>query len=487
MNQSMTRLRSVPASAAPRTANRASQSPTAPSRGRLSPIRAASPSANRGVTPTAHRSLVSLLTQLRTDYAQQAIDLRTQHLAPHRLQLELYSRVGFSPLIAPAIGQHLAQTLQQQRATLLANQIRQIDLLLTVPTASQQEPHPQRQRLWQTTIALAPPTTPSPLRHRAPGKSSPVLPLDSAPPIVKLGRWVMLGCLDFLQSNAWLLTFLLSGWLYAAIALNPAPQTTPPPPQTTQPIAQPASIPLPDSVASPPANRPTPAPLDVAVKPNPLTFTVPEVFQGKTISRINPIRARKVIALTFSNGPWPDNTEAILAILKRYHVKATFFWGGQAVADQPDLACQVVAHGHAIGYQPWSRPDSPSQRFAIAQEIQRTAQVIQQTTGVTSTLFRPSQNPVNEALLLQAQRQQYTTILWSVDAGNEDSSDAIVDRVLQDASSGAIVRMQDGGGDRVALIQALPQIITLLRRQGYQFLTIPDLLEQQTNLQTRPI
>ncbi len=487
MNQSMTRLRSVPASAAQRTANRASQSPTAPSRGRLSPIRAASPSANRFAPLKAHRSLLSLLTQLRTDYAQQAIDLRTQHLAPHCLQLQLYSQSGFSPLTAPAIGQHLAQTLQQQRATLLANQIRQIDLLLTVPTASQQEPHPQRQHLWQTTIALAPPTTPPPLRHRAPGKSSPVLPRDSAPPIVKLGRWVVLGCLDFLQSNALLLTFLLSGWLYAAIALNPAPQITPSPPQDTQPSAQPASIPLPDSVASPPANRPTPAPLEVAVKTNPLTFTVPEVFQGKTISRINPIRARKVIALTFSNGPWPDNTEAILAILKRYHVKATFFWGGQAVADQPDLARQVVAHGHAIGHQPWSRPDSPSQRFAIAQEIQRTAQVIQQTTGVTSTLFRPSQNPVNEALLLQAQRQQYTTILWSVDAGNEDSSDAIVDRVLQDASSGAIVRMQDGGGDRDALIQALPQIITLLRRQGYQFLTIPDLLEQQTNLQTRPI
>lgn len=487
MNQSMTRLPSVSTSTAVRTANRASQSSPPPVRGRLSPVRAASPSANGCVRPKAHRSLLSLLTQLRTYYAQQGIHLRTQHLAPHCLQLELYSQAGFFPLTAPAIGQHLAQTLQQQRATLLANQIRQINLLLTVPTASQQEPHPRRQRLWQTTITLIPPTTLSPVRHRSPGKLSPVLPPDSAPPIVKLGRWVVLGCLNFLQSNALLLTFLLSGWLYAAIALKPAPQTTPPPPQNTQPIAQPASIPLPDSVASPPENRPTPTPLEVAVKPNPLTFTVPEVFQGKTISRINPIRARRVIALTFSDGPWPNNTAAILAILKRYHVKATFFWSGQAVAEQPDLARQVVAHGHAIGYQPWSRPDSPSQRFAIAQEIQRTAQVIQQTTGVTSTLFRPRQHPGNEALLLQAQRQPYTTILWSVDAGNEDSSDAIVDRVLQDASSGAIVRMQDGGGDRVALIQALPQIITRLRRQGYQFLTIPDLLEQQTNLQTRPI
>ncbi|WP_448560585.1 polysaccharide deacetylase family protein [Trichothermofontia sp.] len=298
----------------------------------------------------------------------------------------------------------------------------------------------------------------------------------------------MLGCLNCLKSNGWLLTFLLFGWFYAAIAFETSPQAThPQPPGSPQTTVQPASIPLPGPATSSQANQPVLTPVEVAAKPNPLTFTVPEVFQGKTIYRVNPIRARKVIALTFSGGPWPNNTEQILAILKRYHVKATFFWVGQAVADQPDLARQVVAQGHAIGNQPWSSPDSPPSRFALAQEIERTAQIIQQTTGVTSTLFRPSQTPLNKALLLQAQRQQYTTILWSVDAGDEDSSDAIVDRVLQDASSGAIVQMQDGGGDRVALIQALPQIIMLLRRQGYQFLTVPDLLEQQTHLQTRPI
>ncbi len=355
--------------------------------------------------------------------------------------------------------------MQQQQAVLLASQIRQV----VVSIATHQGAPP----LWRRTIALLPPLASASVRSQR------VAPAVAAPPILKMGQWLGTGCLDFLRSNGLLLTFLLSGWLYAAFALNPSPQSTQPqPPQPPQPTAQPVEVPRP--------TRSDLTPVEVAATPNPLTFAVPEVFQGKTIDRINPIRARKLIALTFNGGPWPDNTEQILAILKRYHVKATFFWTGQTVVDHPALARQVVAQGHAIGNQPWSRPEPVSQRHAIAHAITRTAQAIQQTTGVTSGLLRPSQLPVSGAFLLQAQRQQYTTILWSLDASHEDSSDAIVDRVLQEASSGTIVRMQEEG-DRVALIQALPQIITLLRRQGYQFLTVPDLLEQQTNLQTRPI
>jgi len=449
---------------------------------RISPGDSLSPGPRYRGQTLPHPTLAALFAQLRTDYAQQAIDLRSQRPNPSRLQIQLRSPLGLSPLAAQAIGQRLGHTLRRERATLLAHQICQVQITV----ANRQGKVP----VWQTTIALA---APNPGARRVSLGASPSLPAAaSAPPIVKLGQWLVLGCHDFLQSNWLLLTFLFSGWLYAAIALNAAPST----PQAQAPsVPQPAAIPFPEargeaSSATGREQYPKPAgldPVEIAATTNALTFTVPEVFQGKTLYRVNPIRARKVIALTFSQGPWPNNTEEILAILRRYHVKATFFWVGQAVAEHPDLARQVVAHGHAIGNHPWSRPDQPAKRSAIGQEIQRTAQAIQQTTGVTSSLFRPSTTPFNEALQLQAQRQQYTTILWSVDAGEEDSSDAIVDRVLQDASSGAIVQMTEGGGDRLALIQALPQIITLLRRQGYQFLTVPQLLEQQTNLQTRPI
>ncbi|WP_448571123.1 polysaccharide deacetylase family protein [Trichothermofontia sp.] len=410
-------------------------------------------------TPTRQHRLGILISQLHSYYAAQGITLYSQSLLPDCLQIQLLGQSGLSPRAAQQVGQQVCRALQQQQTVLLANQIRQV--LVSVTTHRGSPP------LWQRTIALLPLASASIRAQRV---------ASAAPPILKLGQWLGKGCLDFFRSNGLLLTFLLAGWLYAALALNPSPQSTQP--QTPQPTAQPVEIPRPA--------RSDLTPVEVAATPNPLTFAVPEVFQGKTIYRINPIRARKLIALTFNGGPWPDNTEQILAILKRYHVKATFFWTGQTVVDHPDLARQVVAQGHAIGNQPWSRPEPVSQRLAIAQAITRTTQAIQQTTGVTSGLLRPSQLPISEAFLLQAQRQQYTTILWSLDASHEDSSDAIVDRVLQEASSGTIVRMQEEG-DRVALIQALPQIITLLRRQGYQFLTVPDLLKQQTNLQTRPI
>lgn len=411
--------------------------------------------------PPHQRRLGALIAQLRADYAPQGITLYSQPLSPHCLQIQLVSQFDRSPLAAQQVGQQVCQSLQQQRSVLGANQIRQVVVSVTT--------HPALLPLWQRTLTL--PT------QRIGSSRSPRISSDvDAPPILKLGQWLARVCLDFLSSNGLLLVFLGAGWLYIALALNPASQSTQP--QPTQPMPQPVGVPLPD--------RPSLSPVDVAATPSPLTFRVPEVFQGKTINRVNPIRARKVIALTFNGGPWPGNTEEILAILRRYHVKATFFWTGQTVVEHPDLARQVVAQGHAIGYQPGSGPGQANQRHAIAQAITRTAQAIQQTTGVSSGLLRPNQLPLSEAFLLQAQRQQYTTILWSLDASEEDSSDAIVERVLQEASSGTIVRMQEEG-DRVALIQALPQIITLLRRQGYQFLTVPDLLEQQTNLQTRPI
>ncbi|QUY40341.1 hypothetical protein [Acaryochloris marina] len=87
-----------------------------------------------------------------------------------------------------------------------------------------------------------------------------------------------------------------------------------------------------------------------------------------------------------------------------------------------------------------------------------------------------AKNP-NNGLVAEAQAQQQVTILWSVDDIYHGTVDEAVQNILQNATSGGIILMHDGGGDRELTIKALPQIITQLRQQGYQLVTIPQLLE----------
>ncbi|WP_448560586.1 hypothetical protein [Trichothermofontia sp.] len=119
------------------------------------------PLSRRGRPATDH-TLLSLLTQLRTHYAQQAIDCRSYHLSRHHLQIQLHSLSPskLSLLTAPRIGQQLAQFLQQQRATLLARQIRQIDILIT--------DRQTLQLLWQTKITLTSLASSPPANHAMP-------------------------------------------------------------------------------------------------------------------------------------------------------------------------------------------------------------------------------------------------------------------------------------------------------------------------------
>ena len=67
-------------------------------------------------------------------------------------------------------------------------------------------------------------------------------------------------------------------------------------------------------------------------------------------------RHRKMIALTFDDGPDPTTTPQALAILKKYNAKATFFMVGKNVSANPDIAKQVRKEGHQIGNHTWDHP-----------------------------------------------------------------------------------------------------------------------------------
>ena len=215
-----------------------------------------------------------------------------------------------------------------------------------------------------------------------------------------------------------------------------------------------------------------------------LTFVPPEQFQGTTIFDVSLKNSEKVIALTVDDGPWPETTEEMLDIFQQNDVKATFFWIGKSIENSPEIARRVVAQGHAIGNHTWHHWYDPMDAATAASEIDRTAKLIYETTGVKTTFFRPPGGVLNNGLAKYAQEQNYSVVMWSVTSADTDpraQPEAFVDNVLKGAKPGAIVLMHDGGGDRSRTIKALPDMIAGLKKEGYRFVTIPELMEIQQN------
>ncbi|MEG4069231.1 polysaccharide deacetylase family protein [Microcoleus sp. Pol11C2] len=207
---------------------------------------------------------------------------------------------------------------------------------------------------------------------------------------------------------------------------------------------------------------------------------VPSQFQGTTIRHAKLDSQRKAIALTFDDGPWPKTTTQILDILKENNIKATFFWVGKYLKNSPEIGQQVAAAGHAIGNHTWNHEYLQYNEDGAAREIDRTSSLIEELTGIQTSMFRPPGGILNNGLATYAQNKNYAVVMWSADSFDwRTLTESLIDNVMRQANSGGIVLMHDGGGNRARTVKALPDIIARLRNEGYSFVTVPELLQMQ--------
>lgn len=216
-----------------------------------------------------------------------------------------------------------------------------------------------------------------------------------------------------------------------------------------------------------------------------ISFNIPTKFASSTIYQANLKKGEKYIALTFDDGPAANSTDKILNILHTNNIKATFFMIGENVKTYPIQAKNVLINGNVIGnhtWHHWYRHMSPQ---LAASEIENTANIIYQTTGAKTTLFRPPGGILNNGVVDYAKNQRDGIIMWSDDSEDwrRPAVSTLVKRVLKQATPGGIVLMHDGGGNRSNTVAALPQIISDLKQQGYKFVTVPELLEIQNKEQ----
>jgi peptidoglycan/xylan/chitin deacetylase (PgdA/CDA1 family) len=205
-------------------------------------------------------------------------------------------------------------------------------------------------------------------------------------------------------------------------------------------------------------------------------------FSGALVSvRYVPIgRAARPprVALTFDDGPWPGTTRAILGILRRMHVRATFFLVGSRAARAPALVRAIARGGHAIGNHSWSHPMHPAfrrlPRERLHAELARTNQALERL-GVEPALFRPPGGSVDGRVVAAALELGMRTVLWDVDP--RDWADgarpaALAASVLRQVRPGSIVLLHDGGGDGWTTVRALPAIVRGIRAMGLRLVPL---------------
>jgi len=185
----------------------------------------------------------------------------------------------------------------------------------------------------------------------------------------------------------------------------------------------------------------------------------------------------KRIALTYDDGP-STYTPGFLRELRKLGVPATFFMIGQQVSANASLLRSMLRDGHMVANHSWNHANLGAGGAGASTQLRDTSAAIRRATGFTPCLFRPPYGSTGADLVRRANAQGMTSVLWSVDPldWRMPGTGSIVSTVLSQAGGGGIILSHDGGGPRSQTLAAMPQIVHTLKRRGYKFVTLTDLL-----------
>lgn len=191
---------------------------------------------------------------------------------------------------------------------------------------------------------------------------------------------------------------------------------------------------------------------------------------------------RKRVALTFDDGPDNNTTPKILDILNQYNVPATFFLIGENAERYPAVVKRIFYEGHQVANHSWShlRPTELSSSNFLW-EVKQSSKVLQDYLRPSNPLYyRPPYGLLTNTQMGKIREEGYLVISWSIDSldWTKSTPKDIRDKVVDSIYPGAIVLMHSAGGKdkRQSTVEALPDIIDSLTKQGYEFVTVHDLL-----------
>jgi peptidoglycan/xylan/chitin deacetylase (PgdA/CDA1 family) len=183
------------------------------------------------------------------------------------------------------------------------------------------------------------------------------------------------------------------------------------------------------------------------------------------------------IALTFDDGPDPRDTPALLEVLARHDVVATFFWLGERVQAMPELAQLASAAGHQIaihGYRHLAFPLLPAR--VLRDQLDRTRQLIADTTGQNLGSIREVRPPYGvftPQTLSRLAQWQYRPVMWTVVPPHWlQPATETLRQVVAQTRAGALLVLHEGQRTGSPVATLTDTILRSLRPGGWRFVTV---------------
>jgi len=180
----------------------------------------------------------------------------------------------------------------------------------------------------------------------------------------------------------------------------------------------------------------------------------------------------KRLYYTFDDGPIPEVTPMVLAILKKYKATATFFMVGENITKHPEIYHEVKAAGHAIGNHTYNHLKAfNTNHFTYYRNILKTKYI------VPGKLFRPPHGQITPHLI-KSLHPHFNIVLWSVLSADFDQSispEKCLKNVIQNSKNGSIIVMHDSLKAQKNMIFALEESLKYFSNLGYTFHSLKHL------------
>lgn len=188
--------------------------------------------------------------------------------------------------------------------------------------------------------------------------------------------------------------------------------------------------------------------------------------------------SRKIVSLTFDDGPDRLNTVRVLEVLKKYGVKATFFCIGEKAEAHPELVKRIVEEGHGIGNHSWAhKVGFPLlRREGMCRELHRTRQLLEKITGQDIPFFRPPFGVTNPIVAAAVRRLELKAIGWSIRSLDTrgEKTERVLARIRKQLKPGAVILLHDRLPRADELLERLLQ---LLRAEEYQVVRVDEMID----------
>ena len=194
--------------------------------------------------------------------------------------------------------------------------------------------------------------------------------------------------------------------------------------------------------------------------------------------------------LTFDDGPIPEVTPWVLALLKEYHAKATFFCIGENIVKHPEVFDQILAEGHNVGNHSFNHLDGWKTSISTyIENVEKTEKIIfekqegryknqdnrtesKEKRNKNLKLFRPPYGKITPKQIKILQGQGFKIVMWEVISGDFDvniSPENCLNNVLKNSKPGSIVVFHDSIKASANLKEVLPKVLQYFHQKGFEF------------------